>query len=107
MGGAASDIRLSGVTVPANSTTKVRLQSQSSGGASGATVIVRASAQDSMAVSSTGFFTLQMPVLATGGITVGGPDIAHEAPLNLQLVAAVVAAVAAVGAGLFLTRRRR
>ncbi|TLZ73996.1 MAG: hypothetical protein E6K14_04090 [Methanobacteriota archaeon] len=107
VGGAATDIRLSGVTVPANSTTKVRLQSQSSGGASGATVIVRASAQDSMAVSSTGFFTLQMPVLATGGITVGGPDIAHEAPLNLQLVAAVVAAVAAVGAGLFLTRRRR
>ncbi len=106
-GGAATDIRLSGVAVPANSTTNVRLQSQSSGGASGATVIVQESAEDSMAVSSTGFFTLQMPTLATGGITVGGPNVAHEPPLNLQLVAGVVAAVAAVGTGLFLTRRRR
>jgi len=107
VGGPASDVRLSGVTVPANSTTQVRLQSQSSGGGSGATVIIRASAQDSMTVSSTGFFTLQMPALATGGIAVVGPEIAHEAPLNLQVVAAVVAAVAAVGTGLFLTRRRR
>jgi len=106
VGGPANDIRLSDVTVPANSTTKVRLQSQSSGGASGATAIVRASAQDSMAVASTGFFTLQLPALAAGAVTEGGPDIAHEVPLNMQLVAALVAGAAAVGVGLFLTRRR-
>jgi len=38
---------------------------------------------------------------------VSGPDITPAAPLNLQLLAVVVGAIAAVGAGLFLTRRRR
>ncbi|HYS99216.1 MAG TPA: SdrD B-like domain-containing protein [Thermoplasmata archaeon] len=105
--GPASDVLLSGVTVAANSTTKVRLQAQSSGGASGATVVIQVAASDAMTVSATGIFTLQLPQLESGGTSVSGPEIVHEAPLNLQLLAIVTGALAAIGIGLFLTRRRR
>ncbi len=105
--GSATGPTLTDVTVPANATVRVRLQAQSASGASGATVVVQAFAQDSMAVSATTVFTLQLPALASGAPTVTGPDIASAAPFNLQILAAVVGAVAAVGAGLLLTRRRR
>ena len=98
---------LTGVTVPANSTVRIRLQAQSASGASGATAVVQVFAQDSMAVSATTVFTLRLPALDSGAPTVSGPDITSTAPFNLLILAAVVGAVAAVGAGLFLTRRRR
>ncbi len=106
-GGSATGATLTGLVVPANATLKVRLQAQSASGASGATVVVQVTAQDSMSVSATAVFTLQLPALASGAPTVSGPDITSTAPFNLQILAAVVGAVGAVGAGLFLTRRRR
>src|SRR3989454_501251 len=105
--GSATGPTLTGVTVPANSTVRVRLQAQSASGASGATAVVQVFAQDSMAVSATSVFTLRLPALDSGAPTVSGPDITSTAPFNLQILAAVVGAVAAVGAGFFLTRRRR
>ena len=105
--GSATGPTLTGVTVPANSTVRVRLQAQSASGASGATAVVQVFAQDSMAVSATTVFTLRLPALDSGAPTVSGPDITSTAPFNLQILAAVVGAVAAVGAGFFLTRRRR
>jgi hypothetical protein len=83
------------------------LRAQSTGGPSGASVALSVTAQDSMAVSASTSFLLQLPVLMSPGPTVSGPDITPAAPLNLQLLAVVVGAIAAVGAGLFLTRRRR
>src|SRR5207245_2021627 len=71
------------------------------------TVALAVTPQASMAVSASTSFLLQLPVLASPGPTVSGPDITPAAPLNLQLLAVVVGAIAAVGAGLFLTRRRR
>ncbi len=60
-----------------------------------------------MAVSTTTVFTLRLPALDSGAPAARGPDISSTPPLNLQILAAVVGAVAAVGAGLFLTRKRR
>ncbi len=98
---------LTNLTVAATSTVRVALRAQSTGGPSGASVALTVTAQDSMAVSASTTFLLQLPVLASPGPTVSGPDITPAAPLNLQLLAVVVGAIAAVGAGLFLTRRRR
>lgn len=105
--GAGGNLTLTRISIPANSTTNVRVQAQSPSGPSGATVVVQVSSQDSMAVSATGIFPLLLPQLGSGGISVGGPDVARQAPLNYQLVAVVAGAVAAIAAGLYLTRRRR
>ncbi len=106
-GGSPVGVTLTNLTVDAKSTVKVALRAQSTGGPSGASVVLFVSAQDSMAVSASKAFTLQLPVLASPGATVSGPDITPAAPLNLQLLAVVVGAIAAIGVGLFLTRRRR
>ncbi|TLZ90507.1 MAG: hypothetical protein E6K01_03445 [Methanobacteriota archaeon] len=106
-GGSPVGATLTNLTVAATSTVNVALRAQSTGGPSGASVALTVSAQDSMAVSASTSFLLQLPVLASPGPTVSGPDITPAAPLNLQLLAVVVGAIAAVGAGLFLTRRRR
>lgn len=106
-GGPPAGSTLTNLTVEATSTVKVGLRAQSTGGPSGASIVLFVSAQDSMAVSASKTFTLQLPVLASPGATVSGPDITPAAPLNLQLLAVVVGAIAAVGVGLFLTRRRR
>src|SRR5439155_23251350 len=106
-GGSPVGATLANLTVAATSTVKVGLRAQSTGGPSGASVVLSVSAQDSSAVSASKTFILQLPVLASPGATVSGPDITPAAPLNLQLVAVVVGAIAAVGVGLVLTRRRR
>jgi hypothetical protein len=98
---------LTNVTVEANQTVSVHLRAQSSGGSSGATVVLVASAQDSTAVSSTAVFTLQLPDLAPGTVTVTGPEISRAAPLNAPLVAIAVGAIAAIAVGVYLGRRRR
>src|SRR5207253_1984136 len=94
-------------TTEANQSVPLRLRAQASGGSSGATVVLLASAQDSIAVSSTAVFTLQLPDLAPGPVTVTGPEITGAAPLNAPLVAIAVGAVAAIAAGVYLGRRRR
>jgi len=106
-GGSAVGATLANLTVEATSTVKVGLRAQSTGGPSGASVALTVTAQDSMSVSASKTFTLQLPVLASPGATVSGPDITPSAPLNLPLIAAVVGAIAAVGVGLVLARRRR
>src|SRR5439155_1467371 len=78
---------LRNVTVDANQTATVRLQAASTSGSSGATVVLVASAQDSPAVSANTVFTLDLPDLAPGTVTVTGPDITRAAPLNTPLVA--------------------
>jgi len=98
---------LTNLTVEANQTVAVHLRAQSSGGSSGATVVLVASAQDSVAVSSTAVFTLQLPDLAPGSVTVTGPEISGAAPLNAPLVAIAAGAIAAVAVGVYLGRRRR
>ena len=107
VGGALAGTTLANVTVEANQTVLVHLQAQSSGGSSGATVVLVASAQDSIAVSSNAVFTLQLPDLGPGSITVTGPEITPAAPLNAPLIAVAAGAIAAVAAGLYLGRRRR
>ena len=106
-GGSPVGATLSNLTVEATSTVKVGLRAQSTGGPSGASVALTVTAQDSMAVSASKTFTLQLPVLASPGATVSGPDITPSPPLNLPLIAVIVGAIAAVGVGLFLSRRRR
>jgi len=106
-GGSPVGATLTNLTVAAETTVNVALRAQSTGGPSGASVALTVTAQDSMAVSASTTFLLQLPLLASPGPTVSGPDITPAAPLNLQLLAVVVGAIAAVGAGLFLTRRRR
>ena len=106
-GGSPVGATLANLTVAATSTVNVGLRARSTGGPSGASIVLSVSAQDSSAVSASKTFTLQLPVLASPGATVSGPDITPAAPLNLQLVAVVVGAIAAVGVGLVLTRRRR
>ena len=98
---------LTNVTVEANRSVPLRLRAQASGGSSGATVVLLASAQDSITVSSTDVFTLQLPDLAPGRVTVTGPEITGVAPLNAPLVAIAVGAIAAIAAGVYLGRRRR
>jgi len=102
-----SGTTLTNVTVEANQSVPLRLRAQASGGSSGATVVLLASAQDSVAVSSTDVFTLQLPDLAPGRVTVTGPEITGAAPLNAPLVAIAVGAIAAIAAGVYLGRRRR
>jgi len=106
-GGSPVGATLANLTVEAASTVNVGLRAQSTGGPSGASVALVVTAQDSMSVSASKTFTLQLPVLASPGATVSGPDITPSAPLNLPLIAVVVGAIAAVGVGLLLARRRR
>jgi len=106
-GGSPVGATLANLTVEATSTVKVGLRAQSTGGPSGASVALTVTAQDSMSVSASKTFTLQLPVLASPGATVSGPDITPSAPLNLPLIAVLVGAIAAVGVGLVLARRRR
>src|SRR2546427_74858 len=106
-GGSPVGATLSNLTVEATSTVQVGVRAQSTGGPSGASVALTLTAQDSMSVSASKTFTLQLPVLASPGATVSGPDITPSAPLNLPLIAVVVGAIAAVGVGLLLARRRR
>src|SRR5437899_4078875 len=106
-GGSPVGATLTNLTVAAETTVNVALRAQSTGGPSGASVALTVTAQGSMAGSASTTFILQLPLLASPGPTVSGPDITPAAPLNLQLLAVVVGAIAAVGAGLFLTRRRR
>ncbi|OGS47682.1 MAG: hypothetical protein A3K66_05410, partial [Euryarchaeota archaeon RBG_16_67_27] len=106
--GAATSAEIRDVSVPANATVKVRLQLQSTGGASGAVVIVQATAQDLPALTDTVVHTFQLPSLdLPSGIGVRGPNVAREPTLNTPLVTILVSGAAAVGLALFLTRRRR
>jgi hypothetical protein len=98
---------LTNVTVEANQSVSLRLRAQSTSGASGATVVLDATAQDSMAVSASAPFTLQLPVLAPGGVTVTGPEVTASAPPNTLIIAVVAAGAAAAAAGIYLSRRRR
>jgi dolichyl-diphosphooligosaccharide--protein glycosyltransferase len=98
---------LTNVTVDANQSVALRLRAQSNGGPSGATVVLVVSAQDSMAVSASGPFTLQLPALAPGNVSITGPEVTSSAPPNTLLIAVIVAAAAAAAAGLYLSRRRR
>ena len=52
-------------------------------------------------------FTLDLPDLAPGTVTVTGPDITRAAPLNTPLVAVAIGAAAAIAVGVYLTRKRR
>src|SRR5437867_2352838 len=106
-GGSPVGATLSNLTVEATSTVQVDVRAQSTGGPSGAAVALTLTAQASMSVSASNTFTLQLPVRASPGATVSGPDITPSAPLNLPLIAVVVGAIAAVGVGLVLARRRR
>ena len=110
LGGASGPLDgtlLRNVTVDANQTATVRLQAASTSGSSGATVVLVASAQDSPAVSANTVFTLDLPDLAPGTVTVTGPDITRAAPLNTPLVAVAIGAAAAIAVGVYLTRKRR
>lgn len=107
VGGPASGTTLRNLIVEANQTIRVQLVAQSTRGSSGPTVVLHVAAADSVAVSVTRIFTLQLPALASGGVAVTGPEISQRAPLDMTLVALVAGAAAAVAAGLFLTRRRR
>src|SRR5439155_20939093 len=95
------------VTVEANRTAMVGLQAASSSGSSGATVVLVVSAQDSPAVSANTMFTLDLPNIAPGTVTVTGPDITRAALLNTPLVAVAIGAAAAIAVGVYLTRKRR
>src|SRR5213076_1880200 len=94
------------VTNP-NEAATVRLRAASTSGSSGATVVLVVSAQDSPAVSANTVFTLDLPDLAPGAVTVTGPDITRTAPLNAPLVAVAIGAAAAIAVGVYLTRKRR
>lgn len=98
---------LTNVTVEANQSVSLRLRAQSNGGASGATVVLVASAQDSIAVSASAPFTLQLPALAPGTVSITGPEITASAPPNTLIIAVIAAAAAAAAAGIYLSRRRR
>jgi hypothetical protein len=98
---------LTNVTVEANQSVAIRLRAQSNGGASGATVVLVASAQDSMAVSTSAPFTLQLPALAPGTVSITGPEVTASAPPNTLIIAVIAAAAAAAAVGLYLSRRRR
>lgn len=95
------------VPVEANTTSKLRLEAMPLGGSSGVTIVIQVSSQDSPAVAVTEPFTLQFPQLAPGNVAVTGPDVTRSAPVNLQLIAVAGGAVAALGTGFVLTRRRR
>src|SRR5436309_2769852 len=86
-GGSPDGATLSNLTVEATSTVQVGVRAQSTGGPSGASVALTLTAQDSMSVSASKTFTLQLPVLASPGATVSGPDITPSAPLNLPPIA--------------------
>lgn len=106
--GPATGLQVTGVAVLANATSHVRVQVQSLGGASGASVVLQAFPNDAPGVSSTVVQPLALPSLGEiGGIRVGGPLVSREPPLNVQLVAVLSASMSAIAAGLFLTRRRR
>lgn len=98
---------LRNVTVEANATTTLRLEAQPHGGSGEATIVLRVAAEDAQAVSATGVFKLQLPVLAPGGVGVSGPLVTRSAPPDTQIIAIVAGAVSAVGLGLVLSRRRR
>jgi hypothetical protein len=98
---------LTNVTVEANQSVTLRLRAQSNGGASGATVVLVVTAQDSMAVSASAPFTLQLPALAPGAVTITGPEVTASAPPNTLIIAVVAAGAAAAAAGIYLSRRRR
>ena len=98
---------LTNVTVEANRSVTLRLRAQTTSGASGATVVLVATAQDSMTVSTSAPFTLQLPALAPGTVSITGPEVTASAPPNTLVIAIVAAAIAAAAAGLYLSRRRR
>jgi len=98
---------LRGLAIEANNTLTVTVQARSSGGSSGATLVLRVTAEDSAAVSTTNVFTLQLPALGPGQVSVTGPQITRTAPVDTTLLAIVLGAAAAVGMGLVLARRRR
>ena len=98
---------LRNLTVEANQTVRVQLVAQSTRGSTGPTVVLHVAAADSSAVSVTRIFTLQLPALGPGGVAAVGPEVTQRAPFDMTLVAILAGAAAAVGAGLFLTRRRR
>lgn len=96
------------VSVPADGTTQVRLSLQQSGGASGATVVLRVQAQDDPSVSAQVIATANLPSLqSAAGIGVSGPQVLRTLPLNSQVLAILVGVVGAVAVALVLTRRRR
>ena len=106
--GSRSGLRIEDVSVLANATSRVRLQAQSAGGPAGATLVVLGFASDAPGVSSSLVQTLSLPALQDpGGVRATGPLVLSEPPLNVELIAIVAAAGAAVAAGLFLTRKRR
>src|SRR2546428_808578 len=86
-GGSAVGATLANLTVEATSTVKVGLRAQSTGGPSGASVALTVTAQDSMSVSASKTFTLQLPVLASPGATASGPGTHPPAPPNLPPLA--------------------
>src|SRR5207244_8587646 len=98
---------LTNVTVEPNRNAPLPPLAHSSVSSSAATVLLLASSQDSITVSSTDVFTLQLPDLAPGRVTLTGPEITGVAPLNAPLVAIAVGAIAAIAAGVYLGRRRR
>ena len=104
---AATQVLVSDLTVEANATTQVRMQAQAAGGATGASVVLGVTAQDSQAVSANTIFSLRLPQLESPGIGVTGPNIFDVPPLNEPLLAIAVGAAIAVAMGLFLTRRKR
>jgi dolichyl-diphosphooligosaccharide--protein glycosyltransferase len=102
-------VRITDIPVNANGTTRVRLELSSPGGPSDVPVVIQAFSQDDPGVASTVVHTARLPSLsAPDGAAASGPNVVGAAPLlPLPIFASLVAALSAVGAGLFLTRRRR
>ena len=101
-------ITLTNLTVAANSTASAKLVLRSTGAHGGATVALSVAAEGAPSVSAQTVYTATLPALTVpSGIGVTGTGVSLVLPPNVLLFAAIGGAVAAVAAGLVLTRRRR
>ena len=96
------------VTVPANSTVTLQLSLRRTTATGGATIVIQAMANDNPAVSSQTIYTVAPPGLqAPSPASASGSGILMTLPPNNELLALAIGAVAAVGVGLYITRKRR
>lgn len=106
--GAPSSGILSNVSVPANATIGLKLSLKVAGAAGGATVVLQAMAEDDPAVAAQTIYTVAPPgIEVTAGPTASGPGIAMSVAQDTELYAIAIGALAAAGAGVFVTRKRR
>jgi asparagine N-glycosylation enzyme membrane subunit Stt3 len=99
---------LTNVSVAANSTTNVILALRLEGANGGATVALLVSAEGAPSIAAQTTYTATLPALTVpAGVGVSGPGTALQLPPNELLFAAILGAVVAAAAAMFLTRRRR